>query len=421
MGPALLIALLAALLGLIPVAPAAAEIVLGAPTGALTLEGGESINAARLAVEEINAAGGVLVGGVRHRLTLKSCDLGNAAGGGPVDLAVARLADFMEREKPHAMVVGPFRSEVLLASMDLIAGRRVPLLAAIAMSPAVDALVLRNPKYRYIFRVCLSSKYLVDYLAGGLEQVRTRFGFSRVFVINQDVAWARTTASLMIKLYFDRAGWEVLGQSNHPSGSAAFADQLLLSRDLGAQVLLSFFDMPTSSVLIEQWRRMEHPALLMGFISPMVGESAWAKYHGNIVGSLNVVFELGNLGSERWPPAERFARAYARRWGRPIESGHGPAPAYESVHMLAEAFHRAGSLAPQDVVEALEATDRVGAMGRLRFHDGHQVIFGADPREEALACVVQWTAGGRRRIVYPPSVAEGPIELPPFVNRGTVP
>jgi branched-chain amino acid transport system substrate-binding protein len=51
-------------------------------------------------------------------------------------------------------------------------------------------------------------------------------------------------------------------------------------------------------------------------------------------------------------------------------------------------------------------------MGRLRFHPSQQALFGNDPSKAAVACLIQWTRDGRRRIVYPPAVAEGEIELP---------
>ena len=102
--------------------------------------------------------------------------------------------------------------------------------------------------------------------------------------------------------------------------------------------------------------------------------------------------------------------------GNPIQSGHGPAPAYESVYVLAEALERAGSLDPDRVAAALEATDRRGVMGRVRFHRGHQAIYGQDPDQEALACVVQWSKNGGRIIVDPESLAEGKLTLPWFVK-----
>ena len=162
----------------------------------------------------------------------------------------------------------------------------------------------------------------------------------------------------------------------------------------------------------EQWDRLRDQSLLCGFISPMVGPGAWHTFDGKIAGTLNVIFELGNIPSPRWQPSMDFYHAFYNAYGRNIEAGHGPAPAYESVYILADAVGRAGSLNADDLVTALEATDRLGAMGRIRFHRGHQVIFGNDLANDALACIVQWGKDGRRKIVYPLSIADGEIQLP---------
>ena len=130
-----------------------------------------------------------------------------------------------------------------------------------------------------------------------------------------------------------------------------------------------------------------------------------------------MVFDLGNLPSRRYGPAMDFYEGFRERYGRQIEAGHGPAPAYESVFILRDAIRRAGSLNRDRLVSALEKTDRTGAMGRIRFNRGHQAIFGKDPEAEALACVFQWDEHGRRRIVYPPCIAEGGIDLPAFLKR----
>jgi branched-chain amino acid transport system substrate-binding protein len=55
-------------------------------------------------------------------------------------------------------------------------------------------------------------------------------------------------------------------------------------------------------------------------------------------------------------------------------------------------------------------------MGRMRFNAGHQLYFGQDPEASAVACLIQWTETGRRKIVYPPALAEGAIRLPPFLH-----
>jgi branched-chain amino acid transport system substrate-binding protein len=144
----------------------------------------------------------------------------------------------------------------------------------------------------------------------------------------------------------------------------------------------------------------------------MVGPGAWDAFEGRIAGALNVIFELGNISSVQWNPAIAFNNAYEEKYGKKIEAGHGPAPAYESVYILANAINAAGSLDPDDIVSALEKTDRSGVMGRIRFNRAHQVFFGDDPGADALACIFQWQKDGRRTIVYPLSIADGEIELP---------
>lgn len=409
-----MIPILIGILGICGTAAFAADaIVLGVATSLTFLEGHESLRAVELATGEINAHGGVRVGDRRLPLQVRSVDLRGALPGVPVSKALKRLKTLIAGKKVHAIMVGPFRSEVLLAGMELIARHRVPLLSAIAMSPAVDAKVLKDPKYRDIFRVGLNSRYLADYLINTMKFLQKRYQFRKVYIMNQDVAWARTTASLLVKLYFDRSDWQIVGLDTYPSGASDFTAGLTAAEVRGADVILPVFDMPESGVLVQQWHQMKGFALLCGFISPMVGPGAWQAFNGKIAGALNVIFELGNMPSSRWKPAMDFYHAYQAKYGREIQAGHGPAPAYESVYILADAIERAGSLDADSIIQALESTDRVGVMGRVRFHRGHQTIFGNDPTRAALACIFQWRKDGSRKIVYPLSIADGEIELPP--------
>ena len=407
----------AALVGLMIVAApvsgkARDEIILGAATSLTFLEGRESLNAVKLAVAQINARGGVRMGDRSLQIRIVPMDLRGAQPGVPATEALSRLERTITRHRVHAIVVGPFRSEVLLAGMDIIARHKIPMLGSIAMSPASDAKILRNSQYRYIFRTCLNAKYLVDYLIKTMKFLKIQYGFNKVYIVNQDVAWARTTASLMARLYFDRSDWIILGQDNYSSGVTDFAESLAKAESKGAQVILPIFDMPESGKLVEQWYLRRDKSLMCGFISPMVGPEAWKTFQGKIEGSLNVIFELGNISSARWQPSVDFYNAYKAKFGRAIQAGHGPAPAYESVYILAAAIERAGTLDAEALVAALEATDRIGAMGRIRFNRGHQAFFGSDPNQDALACIFQWQKDGGRKIVYPLSVASGEIVVP---------
>ena len=403
---------------LTPLVSAAEPIVVGVPTSLGFLEGKESLKAVQMAVDEINAAGGVQVGSSKRPFKIESIDLRDAAAGVPVPEALLGLEKIILEKKPTALLVGPFRSEALLAGMDIIAKYKVPLLGTIAMSPGTEARIKKDPeKYKYIFRVSLNVIYWARLLGGTMGTLKNEFGFNKVYLMNQDIAWARGTANAMKKRFFLKTGWEVLGHDQYPTGSSDFSSGLMKAKSMGANVLFTCFDMPQSGVLVKQWKSIKVPALIAGFISPMAGQAAWKTFNGKIGGLMNAIFEIGNIPSAKYPPAKAFYDAYKKKYGKGIESGHGPAPSYESVYILKEAIERAGSLDADKIVAEVEKTDKKGVMGRIKFDKGHQVIYGTDPNKTAAACFFQWTEDGKRKIVYPGSLAEGNIVLPSWVKK----
>ncbi|MBU2578040.1 ABC transporter substrate-binding protein, partial [Patescibacteria group bacterium] len=239
------------------------------------------------------------------------------------------------------------------------------------------------------------------------------FGFNKVYVMYQDVAWARATAELVKKLYFDKTGWTVTGMESYPTGTSDFSSALMKIRSQGAQVIMPVFDMPQSGTLVKQWNAMKVPAILSGFISPLAGSAAWETFDAKIGGATNTIFELGSgIGSGKHPPSKDFYDKYLQKYGKEIQAGHGPAPSYESVYILKEAIERAGSIDPDKIVAELEKTDRIGVLGRVKFDEGHQAVYGFNPQETCVSTVFQWTDSGERVIVFPETIADGKIQLP---------
>lgn len=398
----------------------AEPVLLGVPTSLTALEGRESLKAVQLAVEEINAKGGVKVGDSKRQIRIETIDLRDSSPGVPVSEALLGLEKIITDKKVHALVVGPFRSEALLAGMDVIAKYKVPLLGTIAMSPKSEAKLKKDPaKYKYCFRVCLNAKYLVQYLVKTLGFMGKELGYNKIFVMHQDVLWARLTGQMTAKVASSKLGWKDCGIQAYPTGSSDFAAGLQKARAKGAQVILPVFDMPQSGILLKQWQSMKVPATLFGFISPMAGPGAWKTFNGKIAGLINTNFELGSaIATPKYAPAAEFYEKYQKKYGKPMEAGHGPAPSYDSVYILAEAIERAGTLDSDKIVAELEKTDRKGVIGRIKFDEGHQVIYGDDPEKTATGAIAQWTRDGKRVIVFPTSIAEGKIWLPDWVKPG---
>jgi len=399
----------------VPANPVQAEeepIILGVPTSLGFLEGKEGLFCVNMAVDEINKAGGVDVGGVKRPFKVVAIDARGAEPGVPVADVIRAHKKVILEDKADFVVFGSFRSECAIACMDVVGQYKKPMILGTAMSPGMEAKVKKDyDKYKYTFRTCLNAVFLVKYLAGTMGYMNKQFGFNKVFILNQDVAWARATGDIMIKKFFEKAGWEVVGRQAYPTGASDFSSSLMKARAGGAQVILPIFDMPQSGILVKQWKAMQIPAVMAGFISPLAGPGSWELFDKKIDGAMNCIFEVGNMPVPKVPKSVEFYNKYNERYGKPLEAGHSPAPAYEMVYVLKEAIERAGSVDGDAVVAELEKTDRMGAMGRIRFNDGHQVVYGEDPAETALGCMFQWQ-DGKRVVVYPESVAEGKIRLP---------
>ncbi|MGD8269426.1 MAG: ABC transporter substrate-binding protein, partial [Desulfobacterales bacterium] len=165
---------------------AAEPITIAVPTSLGFLEGKESLKAVQMAVDEINAKGGVKVGNEKRPFKIADIDIRDAAPGVPVPEALLGLEKIILEQKPAAIVVGPFRSEALMAGMDIIAKYKVPMLGTIAMSPGSEKKLKEDPaKYKYVFRTCLNAVYLVKYLAGTMALINKEFGFDKVYVLHQ--------------------------------------------------------------------------------------------------------------------------------------------------------------------------------------------------------------------------------------------
>jgi branched-chain amino acid transport system substrate-binding protein len=395
-------------------AHAADPIVIGVPTSTGFVEGKEGLAVVQMAVEEINAKGGVKVGSEKRMLKVESIDIRDAAPGVPVPEALMGIEKLILEKKPAALLIGPFRSEALLAGMDIIAKYRVPMIGTIAMAPGSEDKVKAEPeKYKYVFRSCLNARHLVKYLVGIMEFAKKEFGFNKVFIMNQDVGWTRATADGMVKNYFEKSGWTVVGQESYPTGASDFSSALMKAKNGGAQVILPLFDMPQSGTLVKQWKSMKIPTLMAGFISPLAGPGAWKTFDGKIGGAINCNFELGSaVASKKVPKSVAFVEAYEKKFKKPMEAGHGPGPTYDSVYILTEAIERAGSLDPDKIAAEIKKTDRIGVVGRIKFDEGNQAVYDLDPATSAVACAFQWTEKGGRTNVFPESLADAKIHLP---------
>jgi branched-chain amino acid transport system substrate-binding protein len=395
----------------------AQPIVLGAPLATAFLYGWDAERAIRLAVEEINAAGGVNVGGQKRPFQVEVIDTRDLEPAVPVSEALLAVEKLILEKKADFIVGGPVRSEAALAAMDLLSKhKKISILSTGALTPKYHERVAEEyEKFKYCFRISGESKWLVNEIITCLMDIKTRFNLDKMFIMVQDVAHARAGGDIIEKISTQK-GWQVTGKEVYPTGTTDYSMGLLAARRTKAQVLLIWMDMPETSILLKQWYDMKVPALPFGSIIAAAEQPGfWKATEGKGEFCLANVVNAGNAPSQATPWTMKFYEAYTKRWGVEPE-GYGTSSSYMVPYVLKDALERAGSLDPDKVVAALEKTDLMGVYGRIKFDPkNHQIIPSLDPQEGAVGTIFQWQAG-KRVVVFPQKIAVGQIQLPPWMK-----
>jgi len=401
------------------VAEAQKPIVLGAPLSTAFLYGWDSERAIKLAVEEINAKGGVTVGKEKRPFKVEVMDTRDLEPGVPVSDALLVVEKLILEKEADFIVGGPVRSEAALAAMDLLSKyKKVSILSTGVLTPLYHKRVGDEyEKFKYCFRITGEVVWMVTgEFIPCLMDIKAKYGLNKLFIMVQDVAHARAGGDIVEKMAKER-GWEVLGKEVYPTGTTDYSVGLIKAKKDNAQVILIWMDMPETSILLKQWYDMKVPALPFGtIISAAEQPGFWKATEGKGEYCLASVVNAGNAPSKATPWTMRFVEAYQKRWGLEPE-GYGTSTSYMTPYVLKDAIERAGSLKSDDVVTALEKTDMMGVYGRIKFNPkNHQIIPSIDPNEGAVGTIFQWQAG-KRITVFPPKIAMGEIKLPPWMKK----
>ena len=400
--------------------PAAAQkpIILGAPLSSAYLYGWDAERGIRLAVDEINADGGVAVGDKKRPFAVEVIDTRDLEPGVPVSEALMAVERLILNKGADFIVGGPNRSEAALAAMSLLSKhKKVSIVTSGVLTPKYHKTVAENyDKFKYCFRIHGEAVNLIGEIIANFADLKEKYGLTKVFIMAQDVSHARGAAEVMGKVAGSK-GFEVTGTEIYPTGATDFSMGLLKARSTGSQIINIWMDMPESAILLKQWYDLKVPALPFGSTLAAAEQPGfWDATEGKGEYTLCNVVNAGNAPSDATPWTMKFYNAYTEKWGVEPE-GLGASSSYMAVYALKDAIERAGTIDSDKVVTALENIDMMGVYGRLRFDPKtHQVIPSTDPEEGAVGSILQWQ-DGKRVVVYPKSIAKGEILLPPWMNQ----
>jgi branched-chain amino acid transport system substrate-binding protein len=403
---------------LLPNLAAAAEkpIVIGAPLATAFLYGWDAERGIKLAVEEINAKGGVSVGGKKRPFQVEVIDTRDLEPGVPVSEALLGVEKLILEKKADFLIGGPVRSEAALAAMDLLNRyKKVSIITTGNLTPAYTKRVEENyAKYKYCFRNTSHVGVMMNEFITMIEDLKKGHKFDKAYIMVQDVAHARGGGEAMKKGLTEK-GWTVIDMKIYPTGTTDYSVGLSDASKKGAQILFLWMDMPESAVLLKQWSDMQMKCLPIGFVNAAEQPGFWKATAGRGEYLIVNLVNGGNAAAKITPWTMKFVEAYAKRWGLEPE-GYGTSSSYMAVYQLKDAIEKANSVDSDAVIKGLEDSDIMGVYGRMRFDKKtHQIIPSFDPKEGAVTGIIQWQAGKRIQ-VFPPKVAEGKVLLPPWMK-----
>ena len=391
-------------------------IVIGAPLATAFLYGWDAERGIKLAVEEINAKGGVTVGGKKRPFQVEVIDTRDLEPGVPVSEALLGVEKMILEKKADFLIGGPVRSEAALAGMDLLSRyKKVSIITTGNLTPAYTKRVEENyAKYKYCFRNTSHVGVMMNEFITMIEDLKKGHKFDKAYIMVQDVAHARAGGEAMKKGLTDK-GWTVIDMKIYPTGTTDYSVGLADASKKGAQVLFLWMDMPESAVLLKQWSDMQMKCLPIGFVNAAEQPGFWKATAGRGEYLIVNLVNGGNAPAKITSWTMKFVDAYTKRWGLEPE-GYGTSSSYMAVYQLKDAIEKANSTDSEAVIKGLENSDIMGVYGRMRFDKkSHQIIPSFDPKEGAVTGIIQWQAGKRVQ-VFPPKVADGKVLLPPWMK-----
>ena len=311
-------------------------------------------NGAKLAVKEINAAGGVLgkqIDFIIHDSQYQT----------PVAQQTAK--QFVEQDKVQAMI-GYTDTDSILASGPTIQAAGIPFITVGATSPKIPSQV-----GDVMFLACFGDNVQA---AVGAEYALKNFGKNAYLLSDKGVEYT-TLLAAYFKTRFEEAGGTIVLEDSYDDKATDFSAQIAKIKALSTQPDFYYVAAMPYNVgpVIKQMRDA-------GLDGPVVGGDGYdtpdlVKVAG--VAANNVFFTTHALidATNGTDGIKKFITAYKAEYGNDPENAFA-ALGYDTVYLLVDAIKRAGSMDAAALKTAIEATkDFPGITGKITFAAGSHV------------------------------------------------
>lgn len=357
-------------------------------TGPAAVFGEKFDRAYNMAIEDINAAGGI--------------------NGRPLEIVIED-----SQERPQ---VGKIATEKLVANPDILAltgGRSsgVTLIEAqVAEENKVPYLIDHGSSdlatmsgYKYVYRMNPSAGMYTDALKAYLDANPP----SKVVHINVDNAFGEAIYEYGLRKYMSEKGID-FQLIKYKAGELDLLPIMQQARSAEPQVvIMTAGDDNDATQLIRAAKEVGLSPEL--FVGTGAGHSIIGFY--TQAGALTeTVLTAGPWhGDKSDPRFQQFFDKFTAAYGH--EPGEHEVEGYAAIQVLADIFSRAETLDREGVLKAFAGTDVKTIFGQIKFED----FDGYTNQNRAITDLSQWI-GGKMKAVYPPEQAEAELVLFPGWN-----
>ena len=313
----------------------------GSLTGDNASFGTSQNNGVQMAVEEINAAGGVL--GKKIDLTVED----NMTKQGETTTIARKLIS-----QDHVVaIIGEVASSKTLEAAPIAQAAKIPLIATAATNPKV------TQTGDYVFRVCFTDDFQAVVIARFVLEKLKQKNIAFMTDVKQDYSVGLTKIA---KDYLAKNGGNIVKEQSYSSGDKDFRAQLTDLKSANPDVIIITGYYPEASLIAKQARQF-------GIKATLVGGDGWDGSSLIPVGgkAIEGAFFSNHFSTEdKSPLVQDFVKKYKQKYNAVPDAF--AALGYDATKLLADAIKRAGSTDPDKIRAAIQDTEGFpGVSGKI--------------------------------------------------------
>jgi len=345
--------------------------------------------AVKLAVEEINAEGGIL--GREVELFGEDDD----GGGDPVILTTA-LTKLITVHKVDFIVGGAAQSETLV--QDIIAQHKIICISSSMIPDEITERVLDDyDQFKYYFSIMFNQTCGKLGVTDSMIHIRELTGFNKIGYLAEDLAWNKEMREGLDD-FLPENGFELVYKGIFPPfDTVDFSSYFAAAEAAGVEILVSMIGGAGGIPFCKEYYDRQSPMLVFGGSNGLASDPrGWERTEGKCNH-----MDFGTVPTTTGYPFTsktlQTRDAYMNRWGEAIT--WFAANYYDCIKfILKDAIERAGTIETDAVIDALEQTSVETSNARdFVFTESHALMMGKDANDPdadySIVMGFQWQDG----------------------------